>query len=167
VQATEKENILHTADLCLALSLTALILTLPANLLPFMQLEFYGQARSSTIWQGIVSLSESGEWFVAFVIFFASLIIPLLKIAALIFLSVRLRQGSEFTPRELYVHRAIEVLGRWSMLDIFLVAILVAMLKFGAMAHAEIRAGAVFFLLTIIASMVVSELLSRAIRRSA
>lgn len=128
-----------------------------------MQLELYGNVQRSTIWQGVLSLYDSGEWFVALVIFVASLIIPYIKMFLLIYLSARLKHPSAVTAHDFHAHRAIEVLGRWSMLDIFLVAILVAMLKFGAMARVEIQAGAIFFLVTVLITMTVSELLSRAV----
>ena len=149
------------AELCLSLSFTALILSIPANLFPFMRLEFYGQGNDSTIWGGVQSLYQSGEWFVALVIFVASLVIPNLKILALIYLSSRFMRPHAVTQRDLYLFRAVEVLGRWSMLDIFLVAILVAMLKFGHFGHVEIKSGAIYFLLVVLTTMTVSELLAR------
>lgn len=152
---------MKNAELCLSLSLTALILTLPANLLPFMRLELYGQGQDATVWEGVRTLYQSGEWFVALVIFAASLVIPTIKIAALIYLSGRFMRPERVTGRDLYLHRALEVLGRWSMIDIFLVAIMVAMLKFGNLAHVEIRAGAIFFLMVVMLTMVVSEILGR------
>src|SRR4051812_38758942 len=128
------------AELSRALAVTALIVNVPANVFPFMQLQMWGQTQNSTIWQGIKSLYQTGEWFVATVIFLASLVIPLLKIFCLIYLSTRIAHTGQACPSEgdNYLRRVIEVLGRWSMLDIFLVAILIAMLKFGRLAHAEI-----------------------------
>ncbi len=149
------------AELCLSLSLTALILSVPANLFPFMRLEFYGQGNDSTIWGGVQALYQSGELFVALVIFVASLVIPNLKIFALIYLSSRFMQPHTVTKRDLYLHRAVEVLGRWSMLDIFLVAILVAMMKFGHFGQVSIKSGAIYFLLVVITTMTVSEILAR------
>lgn len=150
------------AELSRALSVTALIVTIPANFFPFMKLQMFGQVQNSTIWGGIETLFRSGEWFVAIVIFLASLVIPLLKILGLIYLSTHIAQSRKVNPSraDRYLRQVIEVLGRWSMLDIFLVAILIAMLKFGKIAHAELRSGAVYFLLVVLLTMVASELIS-------
>lgn len=149
------------ARLCLSLSVTALILSFPANLMPFMRLEFYGQGQDSTILGGVRTLFASGEVFVALVILLASVVIPTVKILALIYLSSRFTRPERITARDLYVHKSVEMLGRWSMLDIFLVAILVAMLKFGGLARAEIKSGAIYFLLVVLITMAVSEILAR------
>jgi paraquat-inducible protein A len=150
------------AELSRALSATALIVSVPANFFPFMKLQMFGQVQNSTIWGGIETLFRSGEWFVATVIFLASLVIPLLKIVCLLYLSTHIAQSRKVCPSRAdgYLRQMIEVLGRWSMLDIFLVAILIAMLKFGKIAHAEIRSGAVYFLLVVLLTMAASELIS-------
>lgn len=155
-------NIQTRAELSRVLSVTALIINVPANIFPFMQLQMWGQAQNSTIWQGIQTLYRSGEWFVASVILVASLVIPLLKIFCLIYLSSRIAHTGELcpSPGDNYLRRVIEVLGRWSMLDIFLVAILIAMLKFGNLAHASIKPGATFFLIVVLLTMAASELIS-------
>lgn len=77
----------------LAYSLTALILYLPANLLPVMTIEMYGQKNETTIWQGIVSLAEGGDWILALVVFVASMLIPFIKLAILFYLAVSFKNS--------------------------------------------------------------------------
>ncbi len=112
-----------SAKLTLAFSLTALILYLPANLFPFMTIELYGSRNSSTIWGGIVSLYESGSIAIALIVFFASILIPIAKLIILFYLATATQFGNPKFNTNLYF--IIESIGRWSMLDIFLMAVLV------------------------------------------
>ena len=70
-----------------AYSITAPIFFIPANLLPFMTIEFHGRRNSSTIWQGVKDLMNSGSWPIAAVVFLASLVIPCLKLIILFYLA--------------------------------------------------------------------------------
>ncbi|AGH94569.1 paraquat-inducible protein A [Pseudobdellovibrio exovorus] len=142
-----------------ALSLTALIFYIPANVLPFMTIEMYGRRNSSTIWEGIVTLADDGAWFIALVVFLASLLIPLLKLLILFYLSFTASHTgnnpqSYQSKKRLYDF--VEVIGRWSMLDIFLLAVLVALVKLGNWAQVRPEAGAVMFALVVIFTMMSS-----------
>ncbi len=141
-------------------SLTALILYIPANYLPFMTIEMYGRRNSSTIWDGIVSLHQTGSTFVAFVVLAASLIIPFIKIVLLLYLAWCARV-EHFNKAQKKMYHILEVIGRWSMLDIFLVAILVGLLKLGKWADVKAEPGALLFCLVVIFTLISSDALGR------
>lgn len=142
-------------EMTLAFSLTALLLYIPANLYPFMTIELYGNRNSSTIWSGTVSLFESGAWAVAIVVFLASLFIPLLKLVILFYLALtaRTKKHPHFKTR---LYKMVEAIGRWSMLDIFLLAVLVAIVKLSPWAHVEPEFGSLMFLFVVIFTMLAS-----------
>jgi paraquat-inducible protein A len=118
-----------------ALSLAALVLYVPANIYPILRMEFYGAHSDSTIWDGVVSLAQSNQWVVAAIVFMASLVIPLLKLAGLFFLviSTIARKGRRLRWRT-NLYRFIDAVGPWAMLDVFLLAVLVALVKLGQLA---------------------------------
>lgn len=136
-------------------SLTALIFYLPANLFPFMTIELYGNRHSSTIWEGILSLMDAGSWAIAAIVFLASMFIPLLKLIILFYLSLTARNGkNQHFKTSLY--RFIEAIGRWSMLDIFLLAVLVAIMKLGPWTTVEPEIGSLMFALVVVFTMLAS-----------
>lgn len=153
----------YYGEICLAVAMTALLLYIPANMYPFMKLELYGQVHESTILQGALDLLKSGDVFVALVIILASLIIPFLKIVLLIYLGFKLMRKSALEGTDVKIFHTVELLGRWSMLDVFLVAILVSMVKLGNMAHVSFGLGCFFFLLVVIFSLLASEALTKSL----
>jgi paraquat-inducible protein A len=118
-----------------ALSLAALVLYIPANIYPILRMEMYGAHSESTIWDGVVSLAQHNQWGVAAIVFMASLVIPLLKLAGLFFLviSTIARKGRRLRWRT-NLYRFIDAVGPWAMLDVFLLAVLVALVKLGQLA---------------------------------
>jgi paraquat-inducible protein A len=142
-------------SMTLAFALTALIFYFPANMMPFMTMELYGQKTSSTIWQGVVQLHQHGDTLIAVVIFLASLLIPLLKLLVLFFICATSRI-QKLARLNTHMYRAIELIGRWSMLDIFLLAVLVAIMKLGPMTRVVPEPGALMFLFVVIFTMLAS-----------
>lgn len=136
---------------------TAMILYIPANTLPVMTTRYLGQDLSATILSGVVLFIEHGDWPLALIIFVASVLVPLLKILSLGYLLVSVHRRSTIRPRERTVlYRATELIGRWSMVDIFVVAVLVALVQMGNLASVFPGAGASAFagvvVLTILAA---------------
>jgi paraquat-inducible protein A len=140
-----------------ALGLAAAIMLVPANLLPVLSTRTGGSARTDTIMSGIVGLWNDGMWGISAIVFIASMLIPLLKLAGLAWLLVAVRRRSTRRRRELTrLYAGLDFIGRWSMLDVFLVAFLAGAVQFGALATIEPRSGIVAFaaavVLTILAT---------------
>jgi paraquat-inducible protein A len=139
----------------LVFSLTALIFFIPALWYPFMTIELYSNTNSSTIWEGVVSLIQDGSWPIGLIVFLASIVIPILKLIILFYLGLTARNSSH--PRfKTRLYHIIEAIGRWSMLDIFLMAILVAILKLGNWTSVKPEMGSYLFLLVVIFTMLAS-----------
>jgi len=151
--ARHKKNSLSRT---LAFSSAALILYIPANLLPIMTFEYYGAAEQNTVWSGVVSLAESGMWFIAAVVFIASMLAPLVKLTALFFLawSVRFGTGQRWKTK---LYRLIKIIGTWAMLDVFLLAVLVAVVKLGQLATVSPGPAALPFTLVVIFTILAAE----------
>jgi paraquat-inducible protein A len=137
-----------------ALVLAAFIFYIPANLLPITKVTSLGAVQSDTIMSGVIYFIHSGMWPIALVIFIASVFVPLLKLFLLIFLAVSVQRRSAWRPKDrTRLYRITEAIGRWSMTDIFVVTILVALVHLGALANIEAQAGAVFFAAVVVLTM--------------
>ena len=137
-----------------ALLITAAILYIPANLLPIMPVSALGQGEGDTIMSAVLTLVQHGMLPIAAVVFVASILVPTFKLVgiALLLFSVQRRQPLSARQRIL-MYRFIEFIGRWSMLDIFVIAILVAVVNFGRLATIEANLGAVAFASVVILTM--------------
>ncbi|XGC80626.1 paraquat-inducible protein A [Bdellovibrio bacteriovorus] len=122
---------------------------------PFMTLELYGNRQSATVWGGVVQLMDKGHWPIGLVVFLASMVIPLIKLAILFYLSLTAKNGKH-TKLKTQLYLIVEVIGRWSMLDIFLLAVLVAVVKLGSWTNIEPEPGALMFALVVIFTMMAS-----------
>lgn len=142
----------RSSRLSLAFTLTALIFYIPANLFPFMSIELYGNRNSSTIWSGTISLAEDGSYGIALIVFLASILIPAVKLIILIYLSMTGANGQR-QKLKMRLYHFVEAIGRWSMLDIFLLAVLVAMVKLGHWTTVEPERGSIMFALVVIFTM--------------
>jgi len=140
-----------------ALSLAALILYFPANMYPILRMTMYGATTESTIWDGVVSLMRHDQWGVAIVVFLASIVVPLLKLLALFFLvgSSALPVGRGFRGRTA-LYRFIDRIGPWAMLDVFLLAILVSLVKLGQLATVVPGTGLVAFTAMVVLTLFAS-----------
>lgn len=115
-----------------ALALAALLLYLPANIYPIMTMEYMGRHTENTVWGGIKALYQDRMWYVAIIVFAASILIPLLKLTGLFFLVVS--RGRRLQRLRLWVYKLIGWVGPWAMLDVFLLSVLVALIRFGRFA---------------------------------
>ncbi|MBI3370570.1 MAG: PqiA/YebS family transporter subunit [Betaproteobacteria bacterium] len=136
----------------------AVLLLVPANLFPVMTVTRFGQGEPSTILSGVVHLVEDGAWPLGLLVFFASFIVPIRKIAALVYLLVTVQRGS---PRRLrdrtLLYRVTEAVGAWSMIDIFLVGILVALVRMDGLAVVYPGIGATFFGAAVVLTMMAAH----------
>jgi paraquat-inducible protein A len=131
---------------------------LPANLLPIMQVTSLGRAQADTIMSGVVYLLVHGMWPLAVVVFTASVFVPVLKLAILLGLLLSVHRGSRWRPLDrTRLYRITEAIGRWSMVDIFVVTILVALVHLGNLATVEAQSGAVFFGAVVVLTMLAAE----------
>ncbi len=122
--------------LCIALMLAALALLVPANLLPILELKMPGNHTEQTIIGGINLLMEHHMWGIAFIVFVASILVPFAKIGGLAWLLWVARDASG-TRRNMKLYSILEFIGRWSMLDVFLVALLAGLIHFGQLAEVQ------------------------------
>ncbi len=137
-----------------ALVMTAAILTLPANLLPIMEVEYFGQPEASTIMDGIIYFFQEGSYGIGAIILTASILVPLFKISGmtLILLSIRFHWTSWLKHKSM-MFRFIEFIGRWSMLDIFVIALLCALVQFGYLSTINVAPAAFYFTGVVLATM--------------
>ena len=141
-----------------ALLIAAALCYLPANLLPIMTVTSLGKVESDTIMSGVLFFIQSGDWPLAIVIFTASIFVPVAKIVILTFLLVSVHRGSRWRPVErTRLYRLTEAVGRWSMVDIYVVTILVALVRLGNLATIEAGLGAVFFGAVVVLTMLAAE----------
>jgi paraquat-inducible protein A len=141
-----------------AFVLAACACYLPANLLPIMTVTSLGQAESDTIMGGIVYMFEHGLWPLGVIIFVASFFVPMMKLAILLGLLVSVHLRSRWRPAErTRLYRITLAIGRWSMVDIFAVTILVALVHLGAVASIDAELGAVFFGAVVVLTMLGAE----------
>lgn len=136
----------------------AAILYVPANIFPVMTVTSLGKAQSDTIVSGVITLMHHGMWPLALLVFFASVVVPVLKLGVLCMLLVSVQRRSSWRPVDrTRLYRITELVGRWSMVDIYVVTILVALVKLGALASIEAGPGAVFFGAVVVLTMVAAE----------
>ena len=141
-----------------ALLMAALICYVPANLLPMMKTTSLGGTQADTIMSGVLYFMHHGDWGIAIVILTASIVIPLAKIAALMFLLLSVQLKSKWRPRDrTRLYRVTELIGPYSMVDIYVVTIMVALVQMQSLASIQPGPAAVFFgsvvVLTIFAAM--------------
>jgi len=137
-----------------ALILTAVILTLPANLLPIMEVEYFGVPDRSTIMDGIIYFFQEGSYGIGAIILTASILVPLFKIVGmiLILLTIRFHWTSRLRHKAI-MFRFIEFIGRWSMLDIFVIALLCALVRFGFLSTINVAPAAFYFTGVVLCTM--------------
>jgi paraquat-inducible protein A len=141
-----------------ALLIAALVCYLPANVLPVMMVTSFGQVQSDTIMSGVIYFLAHGMWPLALVVFVASIFVPILKLAILAFLLISVQRRSRWRPVErTRLYRITEAIGRWSMVDIFAITILVALVRLGNLASIDAGPGAVFFGAVVVLTMLAAE----------
>lgn len=129
-----------------ALLLAAAILYIPANALPIMTITAVNGSSGHTILGGVIELTKMGSWDIAAVVFIASVFVPIFKILLLgTLLLLTQRRSSIGLRRRTRAYRLVEAIGQWSMLDVFVVILLVSLGQFGRLLDIEPGAGAVAF----------------------
>lgn len=141
-----------------AFLVAAIMLYLPANLLPIMHVTSLGQTRSDTILSGVEYLLAHGMWPLALIVFVASVLVPLVKVVILVYLLLSVHLQTTARPLDrLRLYRFTEFVGRWSMVDVFVVTVLVALVHLGNVAQIEAGLGALFFAAVVVLTMLAAK----------
>lgn len=141
-----------------AFAIAAAAMLVPANFLPVISTRMSGQVRTDTIFSGIVELWRQDLWAIAAIVFIASILIPILKLIGLGWLLVVARSGTTRHARRLTrLYGALDFIGRWSMLDVFLVAFLAGVVRFGALSNVEPRSGIVAFAIAVVLTVLATH----------
>jgi paraquat-inducible protein A len=141
-----------------ALLFAAAMLYIPANLYPVLTVIQLGSGEPSTILQGVGELLDAGMWPLAALVFFASVAVPMLKLVGLVLLLIGTQRGwTEHLHDRTVLYRVVRWIGRWSMIDIFMDSILVALVQFGGLVTIDPGIGALFFAMVVILTMIAAE----------
>jgi len=137
-----------------ALVIAAFIFYIPANTLPVTITTYLGSAQSDTILSGVLYFIRTGSWGIALIIFVASIVVPIAKLIVLCVLLISVQRGWRWRPKErTRLYRITELVGRWSMLDVFVVAVLVALVRLGYLTTIEAGEGIVYFAAVVVITM--------------
>ena len=141
-----------------ALLIAAMVFYVPANVLPMTITSALGSVSADTIMSGVIYFLQHGSWEIALIIFTASVFVPFLKFAILIYLLLSVQFKSIRRPKDrTRLYRFTEAIGRWSMLDIYVVTILVALVKLGFLADIEAGPAAIYFAAVVVTTMIAAE----------
>ncbi len=138
-----------------ALICTAIILTVPANVLPIMEVRYFGLPERSTILDGILYFFKEGSYGIGMIIFIASILVPLFKILGLLIILVSIHmRWHRGQKRKTAMYRFISFIGRWSMLDVFVITLMCTLVQFGFLSNIELAPAAVYFTGVVMSTMV-------------
>ncbi|MBE0498428.1 MAG: paraquat-inducible protein A [Campylobacterales bacterium] len=141
-----------------ALSLAALCFFIPANIFPIMKTLSITTYENNTILDGVFYFYKNGEFFVGTVVFIASIFIPAVKMLVLFFLLLSVKIGSRWRREEKNsLYKAIHLIGRWSMLDIFVIGLMVSLVQFGEIAVVTTGYAAPSFAAMVILTLLATE----------
>ncbi len=156
--ATLHLRIPHSLQKTSALLLAALILYIPANLLPFMTTRGLSGERSDTLVSGVISLLNHNMWLIAAVVFIASIVVPIAKLVILSYLIYSVYAGSHFNVQhKVRLFHLTELVGRWSMVDVYVVTLLTALVQFGFLGNVEPGNALLAFAAVVVLTMLAAE----------
>lgn len=142
----------------LAFLIAAAICYIPANLLPIMRTKTLSHDETDTIMQGVILLWSPSSWPLSVIILCASILIPSAKIGAMLYLVITVKRGSIQTPAQrVKLFRIVEAIGRWSMVDVFVVTFTAALIQLQPLMSVEPSAGIFFFTAVVVLTMLAVE----------
>ena len=148
----------HSIENTWALVIAAAICYIPANLLPVFTTTTLGEEEPDTILSGVIYFWVSGAYGLAAIVFIASFLVPLFKLAVLFLLVVTAQRGSSWRQHErAKLYHIIEIIGRWSMLDVFVAAFTVALVQLQPLTSVAPGAGVLFFAAVVVLTMLAAE----------
>ncbi len=152
------QRVEHSIAKTLSYMVASLMFLVPANLLPIMIVYELGKAKPSTIIGGFVHFMQNGSYAVAIIIFVASVLVPLLKICVVAYLLIIVKLNkTESALRGLRLYRIVRFVGKWSMLDVFVVAFMVSMVQFEIISSIVAGPAALAFLLAVVSMMLATR----------
>lgn len=129
-----------------ALVIAAIVFYIPAMVLPISVTTTFAGSQGDTIMSGVIYFLHTGAWHIALVIFVASIMVPILKIMILIYLLISVQRKSTWRPLDsTRLYRIIEIIGKWSMVDIYVITLMASLIKLGGLASFDAGPAAVFF----------------------
>ena len=141
-----------------ALLIAAYVLIVPANVLPVMISGSLFGSETDTIMSGVVFLWIDGSWPLAVILFIASIAVPFSKLGAMTYLLVSVQRRSTMAPQQrTKLYRVLEIVGRWSMIDIYVAALLTALVQFGGLMTIRAGPGAIAFGAVVVLTMFAAE----------
>jgi len=148
----------HSIQYTWALVVAAAIFYIPANVLPILTTSALGSSDSETIMGGVMLLYNTGSWELALIVLIASVMVPLGKLVALAWLLITVQRGSLGGLRDrTRLYRLVHLIGRWSMLDIFVVTFTVAIVQLQPLMSVEPAPGVLFFAAVVILTMMAAD----------
>jgi paraquat-inducible protein A len=148
----------HSVQYTWALIIAATILYVPANALPVLATTALGSTEEDTIIGGVIFLYASGSWPLALIVLVASVMIPLGKLVALAYLLIQIQRGKVKNRHDsTRMYRLVEFIGRWSMLDVFVDAFVVALVQLQPLMSVEPGPGVIFFMGVVVLTMLAAQ----------
>ena len=153
-----RKRVKNSLQVSLALTICAILLYIPAMLYPMMEITKLGIKTESTIIEGVISFIEYKSYFIAFVIFTASVVIPLIKLVGLLIIFISLKIDIKIKNKnKIRIFKFIEMIGKWSMIDIYVVAILASVVQLGEIFNIKGGITATSFTLVVILTMIAAH----------
>ena len=153
-----RHRIKDSLQVSLALTICAILLYIPAMIYPIMEVTRLGVKAQSTILGGVISFLEHGSYFIAGVIFIASVVIPMIKLVGLLFIFTSLKVNVKMSNnRKILIFKFIEAIGKWSMIDIYVVALLASIVQLDEIFNIKGGIAATSFALMVILTMIAAN----------
>lgn len=153
-----RRRVKNSLQVSLALVITAIFLFIPAMVYPMMEVTQLGIKQGSTIIEGVISFLNYGDYFIAIVILTASVIIPLIKLLGLLFIFISLSVNVKMKNKnKLRIFYFIEAIGKWSMIDIYVVAILASVVQLSEVFNIKGGIAATSFALVVVLTMIAAH----------
>ena len=148
----------NSLQISLALVICAILLYIPAMLYPIMEVTKFGVNIQSTILEGVISFLDMESYFIAIVIFTASVVIPMIKLVGLLFIFISLKINVKMQNKtKILIYKFIEAIGKWSMIDIYVVAILASVVQLDEIFNIKGGIAASSFALMVILTMIAAH----------
>ena len=153
-----RKRIKNSLQVSLALTICAILLYIPAMVYPIMEVTRLGVKVESTILEGVISFLDMESYFIAIVIFTASVVIPMIKLVGLLFIFISLKINVKMqNNKKILIFKFVEAIGKWSMIDIYVVALLASIVQLDEIFNIKGGIAATSFALMVIVTMIAAN----------